>query len=153
MTEEKSLIEKLKIVLGLVELEKEEEKEVEENLEEKEEEKAEEENLEEEEKSEEEEENLEEEKPEEEEEEVKAALTPEEQTAIVSELMSILEPRIAALEEAILMMGKEYKKENEELKSQVQKLSAEPGGAPVKAPLQLPDADNALSRIAKNKRK
>jgi hypothetical protein len=87
-------------------------------------------------------------------EEVQAALTPEEQTAIVSELMQILEPRISALEEAVLMMGKEYKKENEELKSQVQKLSEQPGAAPIKAPLQLPDAsENALSRIAKNKRK
>lgn len=85
---------------------------------------------------------------------VEAALTPEEQTAIVSELMTILEPRIAALEEAILMMGANYKKENEELKSQVQKLSQQPGGEPVKTPFQLPDAsDNALSRIAKNKRK
>jgi hypothetical protein len=91
---------------------------------------------------------------EEEEEEVKAAITPEEQTAIVSELMQILEPRIAALEEAVLMMGANYKEENEELKSQIQKLSAEPGGAPVKTPLQLPDAsENALTRIAKNKRK
>jgi hypothetical protein len=85
---------------------------------------------------------------------VEAALTPEEQTAIVSELMQILEPRIAALEEAILMMGENYKKENEELKSQVEKLSAAPGGAPVKTPIQLPDAsENALARIAKNKRK
>jgi hypothetical protein len=81
-------------------------------------------------------------------------LTPEQQTAIVSELMQILEPRIAALEEAILMMGKNYKEENEELKSQVQKLSAQPGGAPVKTPIQLPDAsENALERMAKNKRK
>ena len=141
MTEEKSLIEKLKIVLGLVELEKEEETVVEEvNLEEEKSEEAEEENLEEEEKPEEEtpseEENLEEDE------------TPS-QDPIIDELIA----RIAALEEAILMMGKEYKKENEELKSQVQKLSAEPGAAPVKAPLQLPDADNALSRIAKNKRK
>jgi hypothetical protein len=85
---------------------------------------------------------------------VEAALTPEEQTAIVSELMQILEPRIAALEEAILMMGENYKKENEELKSQVQKLSEQPGGAPVKTPFQLPDAsENALSRIARNKNK
>jgi len=85
---------------------------------------------------------------------VEAALTPEEQTAIVSELMQILEPRIAALEEAVLMMGANYKKENEELKSQVQKLSEQPGGAPVKTPFQLPDAsENALDRIAKNKRK
>jgi len=85
---------------------------------------------------------------------VEAALTPEEQTAIVSELMQILEPRIAALEEAVLMMGANYKKENEELKSQVQKLSEQPGGAPVKTPFQLPDAsENALSRIARNKNK
>jgi hypothetical protein len=68
--------------------------------------------------------------------------------------MQILEPRIAALEEAVLMMGANYKKENEELKSQVQKLSEQPGGAPVKTPFQLPDAsENALSRIAKNKNK
>jgi hypothetical protein len=85
---------------------------------------------------------------------VEAALTPEEQTAIVSELMQILEPRIAALEEAVLMMGANYKKENEELKSQVQKLSEQPGGAPVRTPIQLPDAsENALSRIARNKKK
>lgn len=85
---------------------------------------------------------------------VQAAITDEEKTSIVSELMQILEPRIAALEEAILMMGKNYKEENEELKSQVQKLSAQPGGAPVKTPIQLPDAsENALERMAKNKRK
>lgn len=83
-----------------------------------------------------------------------AELTPEQQTAIVSELMVILEPRITALEEAILMMGENYKKENEELKSQVQKLSEQPAGVPVKTPIQFPDnSENALSRIAKNKRK
>ena len=86
-------------------------------------------------------------------EEVKAAITPEEQTAIVAEIMQILEPRLAALEEAMLMMGTNYKKENEELKSEVQKLAAQPGGEPVKTKFTLPDGENALLNIAKNKKK
>lgn len=87
-----------------------------------------------------------------EEEEVKAALTPEEQTAIVSELMQILEPRLAALEEALLLMGKEYKDKETQMRAELQKLSAEPGAEPVKPKVTLPEAENALQNVL-NKRK
>jgi hypothetical protein len=88
-----------------------------------------------------------------EDEKVENEVTPEEKTDIITEVMQILEPRIKALEEAILMMGENYKKENEELKSQVQKLSAEPAGVPVKPTFNLPSEENALANIVRNKRK
>jgi ATP-dependent protease ClpP protease subunit/uncharacterized coiled-coil protein SlyX len=46
-------------------------------------------------------------KKDEDDEEYKAAVTPEEQTAIITEVMQILEPRIAALEEALSVSAKQ----------------------------------------------
>jgi preprotein translocase subunit YajC/ribosomal protein S15P/S13E len=55
--------------------------------------------------------------------EAKAAVTPEEQTAIITEVMQILEPRIAALEEALMAKAEAFEAmttENNELKSQLE---------------------------------
>jgi hypothetical protein len=131
---EKGLLERLKIVLGFVETELSTEESVEESVETVV--------------------SVEEsiETVESIEEVVEAALTPEEQTAIVAEVMQILEPRLAAIEEAMLLMGKTYKDENEELKTQLTKLSAEPAVEPLRTRITLPEAENALTNVL-NKRK
>ena len=88
-----------------------------------------------------------------EEEEVKAEITPEQQTAIVAEVMQILEPRLAALEEALLKSVEALSKTNTDLNERVEKLSKAPGAEPVKPQLRTPKAeDNALRGLLKNKK-
>jgi hypothetical protein len=152
MQNEKSLIERLKIVLGLVEETEEETPEtVEEVTPETVEEVIEETPETTEEVTEEVTEEAVEETPETTEENTTPSITEDEKAQIVSELTQIFETRIATLEEAMLLMGKNYKKENEELKIQVQKLSEQPGGVPVKPTLQIPQADNALAGVVARK--
>ena len=85
-------------------------------------------------------------------EEIKKSLTPEEQTAIVSELMQILEPRIAALEEALLKSVEEFAKNSKEITQMVEKLAAAPAAAPIKAKGVIPQEENALRGLLKNKK-
>ena len=85
-------------------------------------------------------------------EEIKKSLTPEEQTAIVSELMQILEPRIAALEEALLKSVEEFAKNSKEITQKVEKLAAAPAAAPIKAKGVIPQEENALRGLLKNKK-
>ena len=88
-----------------------------------------------------------------EEEEVKAEITPEQQTAIVAEVMQILEPRLAALEEALLKSVEALSKTNTDLNERVEKLSKAPGAEPVKPKLRTPKAEeNALRGLLKNKK-
>jgi len=90
---------------------------------------------------------LSEEGDEEEEEEVKAEITPEQQTAIVAEVMQILEPRIAALEEALLKAVEALSGTNKDLTEKVEKLSAQPAAEPLKPKYNIPvQEENALAR-------
>jgi hypothetical protein len=87
------------------------------------------------------------------EEEVKAALTPEEQTAIVAELMQILEPRLAALEETLLKSVEKLSETNNNLNEKVEKLSKSPAAEAVKPQLRAPkEQENALKGLLKNKK-
>jgi hypothetical protein len=79
--------------------------------------------------------------------EVKAAITPEEQTAIVTEVMQIIEPRLAALEEALLKAVEALSGTNKDLTEKVEKLSAQPAVEPLKPKYSVPvSEENALAR-------
>jgi hypothetical protein len=78
--------------------------------------------------------------------EVKAEMTPEEKTAIVNEVMQILEPRIAALEEVLLGAVSALSKTNTELSDRVEKLSAQPAAAPVAKRIPVKE-ENALAGL------
>jgi hypothetical protein len=90
---------------------------------------------------------------EEDEEKVYAEITPEQQTAIVAELMQILEPRIAALEETLLKSVEKLSETNNNLNEKVEKLSKSPAAEAVKPQLRAPrEQENALKGLLKNKK-
>lgn len=81
-----------------------------------------------------------------EEEKVYAEVSPEEKTAIVAEVMQILEPRIAALEEALLKSVEALNSTNKKLTEQVETLSAQPAAEALKPKYKVPtQEENALA--------
>ena len=82
---------------------------------------------------------------------VKAEMTPEEKTAIVNEVMQILEPRIAALEEVLLGAVEALSKTNTDLSDRVEKLSAQPAALPVAKRIPVRE-DNALAGLKLGKK-
>lgn len=84
----------------------------------------------------------------------KFQITPEEQTAIVNEVMQILEPRLAEIEKSLLIVSELFSKNNAELMSKIEKLSAEPATEPIKTnKFHVEDKPNALKEFAKKIKK
>jgi len=50
------------------------------------------------------------------------------------------------------LMGKTYKDENEELKAQLTKLSAEPAVEPLRTRITLPQSENALANLVEKRK-